>query len=288
MRIGVSSNDAGAANLISYFVKNSHKSDSFIFNLDGPALNIFNKVLGGIKTHDIQDVVMNSDVLISGTGWQSRFEHDARSTFKSHGKKIISVLDHWINYKERFKYEKEDFLSDEIWVFDKYAFDLAHQSFPDTLIKLKKNYYLEHVLAKIENFQEKNIKESFLYVLEPCRETKFTSKGDEHTCIDLFFKYLNKNFLNDTQITFRPHPSERTDKYNYLYEKYPMKNILIDNDQSLELQIANSTHVVGVESMALYIAYKANKNIICTKLKSHDSLKLPIDSALELRNVLHV
>ena len=75
----------------------------------------------------------------------------------------------------------------------------------------------------------------------------------------LFFKYLNKNFLNDTQITFRPHPSERTDKYNYLYEKYPMKNILIDNDQSLELQIANSTHVVGVESMALYIAYKANK-----------------------------
>ena len=81
-------------------------------------------------------------------------------------------MNHWINYKERFKYEKEDFLSDEIWVFDKYAFDLAHQSFPDTLIKLKKNYYLEHVLAKIENFQEKNMKESFLYVLEPCRETQ--------------------------------------------------------------------------------------------------------------------
>ena len=68
-------------------------------------------------------------------------------------KKIISVLDHWVNYRERFAYESGNFLSHELWVFDNYAYEKAK-----AVLRIKNNpkhnYYSEMVTSKINFFSK--------------------------------------------------------------------------------------------------------------------------------------
>ena len=48
----------------------------------------------------------------------------------------ISVLDHWVNYKERFIRGGELILPDEIWVCDNHALALAKKAFPGARVSL--------------------------------------------------------------------------------------------------------------------------------------------------------
>ena len=38
---------------------------------------------------------------------------------------VISVIDHWINYKKRFFRNNKIFFPDELWVTDNYAYKIA-------------------------------------------------------------------------------------------------------------------------------------------------------------------
>ena len=49
----------------------------------------------------------------------------ARDLAKQKGISTIGVIDHWVNYKERFVLNGVELLSDEIWVTDDEALILA-------------------------------------------------------------------------------------------------------------------------------------------------------------------
>ena len=82
------------------------------------------------------------DMVLTSTSWQSKLELNAISYARSIGKKCISILDHWVNYRERFIREGELILPDEIWVCDNHAFALAKKTFPKIKIQKIKNYDL--------------------------------------------------------------------------------------------------------------------------------------------------
>ena len=136
--------DAGATNLILHYIERFNKTDLNVY-MEGPAKNIWANTYPKTKfVTSYQNAIKKSNGLISGTGWSSNLEHNARKFALNNKKYSIAILDHWVNYEERFFRKNQTILPDEIWVFDKYAFDKAKNIFPKTLIKLKTNLYLRN------------------------------------------------------------------------------------------------------------------------------------------------
>ena len=59
--------------------------------------------LGSFKSLSLETAIKDSDWVICGSSWQSDLECRAISISKSISKKVVTFLDHWINYKERFQ-----------------------------------------------------------------------------------------------------------------------------------------------------------------------------------------
>jgi len=70
------------------------------------------------------------------TGWQSDLEWSAIIEVQLAGKKVVSLLDNWVNYESRFIRDDQKVLPDEIWVADTKARDLAVLNFPSSVIRL--------------------------------------------------------------------------------------------------------------------------------------------------------
>ena len=279
--IAVVAHDAGAANLILGFTLNN--ISNYYFYLKGPALEIFSSKYKNFKNSDLKSILSKCEILISGTGWQTDFEHTCRQQFKEKNKKVISVIDHWVNYKERFKYEKEEFLSDEIWVFDGHALEIATNEFPNKNIILQDNFYINDVLKKMKLIKKEDAN-SIVYILEPIRNKSERIIGNEFDCIDLFFKNIHLLNISFKDIIFKPHPSEDKYKYDDFLKKYIKKfNIKIDKKSSIESLIAKSIAVAGYGSMGLYIASLAGKKIISTRLQGHKKFSLPIQNYIEIK-----
>ena len=117
--VGIVCHDAGGAEIVSsYVVRNNLRAGYY---LKGPATSIFERKLGIIKNSDsLFDLVKNSDWLLCGTGWQSDLEWSLIQEAKKQGKKVISFLDHWVNYQERFTRNNNKYLPDKIWVGEIY------------------------------------------------------------------------------------------------------------------------------------------------------------------------
>ena len=67
------------------------------------------------RVFKLEESLIKSDWILTGTGWESNFERRAIIRARSLGIKSVSFLDHWVNYLERFKEKDEIILPDEIW-----------------------------------------------------------------------------------------------------------------------------------------------------------------------------
>ena len=142
--------------------------------------------------------------LISGTGWASAFEHDARKLAKQLGRRSIAVIDHWTNYRARFVRNGVEVLPDEIWVTDEYAKNLAEMEFPTIRIVQLQNAYLENLVGEVRGHDyNKNVslEENILYVLEPIRQAWGTSElpGDSKRWTSLSWSWKQLVWMTPRQ-----------------------------------------------------------------------------------------
>jgi hypothetical protein len=137
------SHDAGAAEILSSYVKNT--KGNYIFVLSGPAKKIFKKKIKNIIISKLDKAEMISFKLICGTSFKSKIELEAIDKFKKKKKETIAIIDHWINYKQRFFKNRKLILPNKIWVFDKHAKKLIKKIFPKVKIYLKKNFYFSDI-----------------------------------------------------------------------------------------------------------------------------------------------
>lgn len=237
--------------------------------MEGPAARLWVKAFGtGVRlSTNLSEVVGRSRMLLTGTGWQSDLEHDARKLAKSAELRSAAVVDHWTNYRERFIRQGEEVLPDEIWVADEYAKNLAEREFSDLKILQLPNSYLDNQVQEVreqEVFFEKHDGCNFLYVLEPILKTwgKHAQAG-EFQALNFFIENLNLLQAGvNPSILLRPHPSDPVGKYDQWINSQRNLRIYLDESPSLARSIAWSDVVVGCQTYAMVVALAAGRRVV--------------------------
>ena len=211
--------------------------------------------------------------ILTGSGWQSDLEWNAIRIAKKRHVQVVTYLDHWVNYEERFVRHDVECLPNEIWVGDQYAFKIANASFPTVNVTLVPN----PLFVDIQEWQKQRVffsiddKVRVLYICEPVAEHAKKRHGNkkhwgytEFEALDYFFENLERivDRKSIRHITIRPHPTEDLDKYSYLHAKESeLPLIRRSYQQVLVDEIAEHDLVFGCESMALVIAVLMGKEV---------------------------
>ena len=297
--LGIVSHDAGGAEILSNWVKKNNKDTQFLFFLRGPAKKIFQRNLD-IKLADqseqtIQNFLNEIDLLMCGTSWQSSLEREFIVKAKQSKIKVISILDHWVNYRERFMVNKTFVLPDEIWVCDEFAYKKAKDEFEGAIIKKIKNYYFESIKKKITVIRKKILpddSQNILYVCEPISQHAKLKYGDEfylgyneNTALLFFLKNIKKLNINKKTIVIRPHPAEEIEKYLWVKDYYD-GSVEFRGENDLIEEIMRASIVAGCESMAMIVGLMAKKRVISTIPHGGRECVLPFKSIEIMKEII--
>jgi hypothetical protein len=232
--------------------------------MEGPALSLSIDVLSQETYASNLDVALQKiGIVITGTGWASDLEYTARSLAKQRGVYSIAVLDHWVNYAERFNRSGKIVLPDELWVVDEYAMEIARQTFPGIPISLKQDLYANQQLKQVLPLSDV-IYNELLYLLEPARSDWGYGEAGEFQALRYFFSHLpNLGLPDNTQIRLRSHPSDSPGKYNEFLSMEHTNSVILDTG-SLPEALSRSKWVAGCQTYALTLALKAGRTVYGT------------------------
>lgn len=269
--------DIGSANIIFSALLETGRSDWRPFLL-GPAKIAWQKLFPNIKIFaTLEEALDKSNFLITGAGWGSDVEHEARKLAHKSNLMTIAVVDHWINYEERFIREDEKILPNEIWVADKYAFIVANKIFKDIPIQQIPNLYLEGELKDLPTIGRIENPE-LVYMLEPTRTNWGRSEPGEFQALDYFMDKLPLlNLPKGTPIKLRPHPADEAHKYDQWIMRQSRNKVVLDLSCSVSEALVNAKWVVGCESSALIIALIAGREVYCSLPPWAPPCRLPHD-----------
>ncbi len=262
--------------------------------IEGPAEDIFKRKLGRFKNLNLETAIKDSDWVICGSSWQSDLECRAISICKSISKKVVTFLDHWINYKERFQVMGELLLPDEIWVGDEIAEKIAKNIFSSTPVNFVPNPYFTDIIWQLNNtlnLEKQKDEISVLYVCEPIREHALLQYGNEsywgYGEEDALMFFLNNIFVISKKIKIikiRPHPSEDIEKYKWASEHSDLI-LFSDGNNSLIEEISEADIIVGCESMAMVVGLLAEKRVISCIPPGSRECGLPHSEIEHLQNM---
>ena len=264
--VAVVCHDAGAANLVFAWLRHWFDAgllDQHKFNLvlQGPAEKAWQHhpvPLPHLELHNSLDAIEGCHSVLTGTGWASNLEHQARQTAQALDIPSIAVVDHWVNYPMRFERDGVVVLPAQIWVADVAAARLAQAQFEGVPVLELPNVYLHQLVRHIPPVPDDC--RNLLYVLEPLRNDWGRGVQGEFQALDFFVQHLTEVVgQGPVHITLRPHPSDPADKYTAWMQAQGSLNIQLDQQTDLNLSIAQARWVVGVESFALVVASAAGR-----------------------------
>jgi hypothetical protein len=282
--LAVVAHDAGAANHIFAWLGDEEP----ILCLAGPALKMWQahlkkKPIGPVPEFGIplhrdfsQSLLLETDLVvalagaatvITGTGWESSLEFDARKLAREQGIYSIAVIDHWLNYADRFIRNGEQVLPDEIWVSDLYAAKIAQSAFPSVRVVQQTNEYQAELVAEVESRQplsEAQGNDRVLYVLEPIRQEwgELTDLG-EFMALDYFMTNRHRTPISvNAEIRLRPHPSDRPGKYDAWLARQSTPRVSLDQSATLADALAWSNVVVGCQTYAMVLALACGRVVV--------------------------
>ena len=279
--------DAGSANHILAWLRSDNCAEYIQPYMTGPAQKIWAESFPNKPTaSSMTEALTGAKSLLSGTGWASDLEHNARRLARKTGIKAVAMIDHWVNYENRFVREGVQLLPDEIWVVDDYAFDLARETFPCCQVFLKKDTYSQYLLAEVQPVSD-TTGNSLLYILEPMRSNWGRSSQGEFQALDYMIE--NLQFLGlpeDTVVKLRPHPSDPLGKYDGYLTKQSVHLLELDQGSLVE-SLSESKWVAGCQSFALTLALKAERTVYCTLPPWGPPCRLPHKGLIHIKKLLH-
>jgi hypothetical protein len=285
--VGIVCHDSGGAEIVSsYILLNNIKVK---YCLEGPAVKVFEHKLGNIENNSLLDMIDGVDWVLCGTSWQSNLEWNAIQEAKKQKRKVVSFLEHWENYLERFNRNSIEVLPDEIWVGDIYAQKIARDTFPETKVKLLDSPYLAEIkvlLGKVKPKERVINKHTALFLCENKSEHMLLQHGDvnylgytEHDSLQLFIDNMERIDKDIDTVIIRPHPSEKNPEEKYAWvKKYPMKascSIQFSEEESLIQDIMDCDIVVGAETMAMVVGLTSGKRVVSSIPKKGKKCALP-------------
>ena len=265
--VAVVCHDAGAANLVFAWLREWTELgllEEFKLKLllQGPAEKIWlqNPVpLTQMEwLTELSSGLKGCQTVLTGTGWASTLEHAARQMALSLQIPSIAVIDHWVNYHQRFERQGLVVLPSQIWVSDPDAESLVKTFFKDVPVLTLPNAYLRDLIKDIPPVEQGCL--NLLYVLEPLRTDWGRGQLGEFQALDYFVKNLKK-IVGDkpVQITLRPHPSDPAGKYDAWIHSHAYLNIQLDSHIDLKGAITQARWVVGAQTFAMVVANAAGR-----------------------------
>lgn len=279
--VAVVCHDAGAANIVFHGLRGT---DGLLRVLAaGPAANIASAC--GLPTNvtSLQQALDGAAVLLSGTGWASVLEHQSRQLAHQRGIPSIAVLDHWVNYPQRFSRDGIEVLPDRWWVTDQFAQTEAIRHFPVDRIDIVPNFYVAAQLAQIAPI-EAVPGSVLLYVLEPARSTWGADTPGEFQALDYFAANLPRLGLpGDLTIRLRPHPSDPPGKYDAWIATQHGRRFELDTAPDMAAALSGARWAAGCESFGLALALDAGRPVFCTLPPNAPACRLPHDKLIHIR-----
>ena len=169
--IGIVANDAGGARQIGWLTRILECNITYFAT--GPAISILGQALPGARLKNSLEEILHEDLLITGSGWMTQIEQQAIEIANIQGLNYITVIDHWLNYQDRFARSNLS-IPIRIGTTNDLAFELAEFTFTNSqIVKLP-----DLELAYYRQFLSKNTqkKSHVLVILEP--NSKFSSGAE--------------------------------------------------------------------------------------------------------------
>ncbi len=286
-KIGIVANDAGGANIILAWIKS--KRLKFNTYLSGPAEKIFSGYNNkSYKKNSLSELIKDSDLIITGSGWQSNLEYNAIKKAKLERKKVITFLDGWTNYKERFIRKSTIILPDEVWVQDKYAYKIAKEKLKKiNKIKIVNNPYFKEIILKLKKSKKKkNSLLNILYVTEPINK-KGKNNYKEFLPVRFFLKNIEKiTNKRINKISIRTHPAEKKDKYNFLIKEFKNLPIKINMNKELYKDILENNWVVGCNTTPMIVGLLSKKKVYSSIPPNFSETKFPLKGIIKIKNII--
>ena len=290
--IAIVSHDAGGADLLSSWV--AANPGNFCFVLAGPAVDVFRRRLGDIDIIPLELAIAQAESLICSTSWGSDLEWTAIGLANSTGMRTVAVVDHWVNYQERFVRSPVLHLPDEIWVADPTALRIAAEAFPGLIIVEIENLALAEFVAKVRELspvdRAKAGEYRALFLGENLSANAASTFGDPHhfgydelSSFRHFIGWLQQAGLENPTVRLRPHPSETVAKYlDVLGQVGSERSRFHVSGTSLAEDVAWSDGVFGISSMAMVNALAAGRTVYCCIPDPSIESPLPFDSIIRL------
>jgi hypothetical protein len=283
--VAVVCHDAGSANIILAELEAS--PGHYLPVMQGPAQELWRAA--GYPSEQLLSLataLAQARSVLSGTGWASDLEHRARREARALGLRSAAVIDHWINYEERFERDGEVVLPDEFWVSDAEGFELASRCFAGAVIRQRPNLYLRRQLDAIKAAGKPD-PTRVLYLLEPIRYSwPGLSQAGEFEALEFLAAHLKLlKPSGSVRLRLRPHPSDPPGKYDAWLAVHHELDAAIDDKESLAEAIAAAQWVAGCETVALVVALAANRKVVATLPPQAPRCRLPQHGLLHLRDV---
>ena len=282
--LAIACHDAGAANIVFAWMQAEPPATGALL-LDGPAARLLGAAPTGTRRADsARDLLEGCVTLLSGTGWASELEHDARLEARRRGVRSVAVLDHWVNYRGRFERRGELVLPDEIWVTDPDALAIARAAFPGVPLREQRNLYLAQQVAAIGP-PPAGGRPELLYLLEPARDDWGRGLAGEFQALDYFAERFPRLALpGGTVVRLRPHPSDPPGKYSAWAAVNRPFAVEIDASAQLADALRSATWVAGCETYALVVALHSGRTAYCSLPPWAPPCRLPHAGLVHLKH----
>lgn len=255
--LAVAIHDAGAANMIAAWAEAAASPPERV-HAEGPARAIWSERFGTEAFVQGDALLDGASTLLSGTGWASDIEHEARRNAAERGIRSVAVIDHWVNYRPRFERGGATQLPDQIWVGDAYARAIAEEVFSDTPVTQHDNIYLAQQAAAAGPVPDDG---DVLFVAEPARSDWVRDRPGEFQALDHFMANRAAAGIGEhVPLRLRPHPSDPAGKYDDWLAQHA--NATLDRSSDMAAALAGARWVAGLHSVALVIALEAGRDAI--------------------------
>lgn len=263
--IGVVCNDAGAAEIISEILSKLRDSHDIKVHATGPAISIFRRNGFIALSVPLHLLILKSEVVLTGTGWQTDLESKSILLAKSALKPCYVVLDHWQNFRLRFRSLDGTFtFPNKILVTNLLAFQMAQKEIPEVKIILIPDLYIESLLKRhtLANKNENDSSDHVLYLSDgqPYSIASIYSQTKQIQKIaDLKKEIESFGQVSLNELWIRPHPSDDTN--DNPFSKVGEISIAIRKGELLN-QLINAPLIIGTDSMAMYVAMRLGKRVL--------------------------
>jgi hypothetical protein len=197
----------------------------------------------------------------------------------------VAVIDHWVNYIERFIFDGDTILPDALWVTDEHAAHLARAIFGSCPIFVKPNFYLEEQAARLVG--RSMTAGDILYVAEPARSNWGRGTPGEFQMLDYFMAHRERlGIAPDIRLRLRPHPSDELGKYDAWLTANAGRVVALDQSRDLAEALAGAEWVIGGQSFALVVALAAGRKAVSALPPWAPPCALPHESLIHLRRLV--